>query len=220
MKTNKTPLAAVKANPNNPRTISPENERLLVKSILEFPKMLEIRPIVTDIEGVILGGNMRYKALTAIAAMSEEQLLAEIAALRSTQSKTTEEVNNLTTFWVEWLRTPFAFVVDASNLSYEEKQAFVIKDNVNFGQWDFDLLDNFSQEDLQDWGVQTWGGLMPITAPGNTPEPIAPADNRERIILIFPRERKAEIEQLLGLPGGKNVYRLDELINGDERCAE
>lgn len=220
MKTNKTPLAAVKANPNNPRTISPENERLLVKSILEFPKMLEIRPIVTDIEGVILGGNMRYKALTAIAAMSEEQLLAEIAALRSTQSKTTEEVDNLTSFWAEWLRAPFAVVVNASNFTEEEKQAFVIKDNVNFGQWDFDLLDNFSQEDLRDWGVQTWGGLTPITAPGNTPEPIAPADNRERIILIFPRECKEEVERLFRLPGGKNVYRLDELINGDERCAE
>lgn len=220
MKTNKTPLAAVKTNPNNPRTISPENERLLVKSILEFPKMLEIRPIVTDTEGVILGGNMRYKALTTIAAMSEEQLLAEITALRSTRSKTSEEVNNLTTFWVEWLRAPFAFVADASNFTEAEKQAFVIKDNVNFGQWDFDLLDNFSQEDLQDWGVQTWGGLTPITAPGNTLEPIATADNRERIILIFPRECKEEVERLLRLPGGKNVYRLDELINGDERCAE
>lgn len=216
MKTNKTPLAAVKVNPNNPRTISPENERLLVKSILEFPKMLEMRPVVTDTDGVILGGNMRYKALTTIAAMSEHQILAEIAALRSTQSKTTEEVDNLTAFWVEWLREPFAFVVDASNLSESEKQAFVIKDNVDFGHWEFDMLDNFSQEDLQDWGVSAWGGLTPLTAPGNTPEPMAHADNRERIILIFPRERKAEVEQLLGLPGGKNVYRLNELINGEE----
>lgn len=217
MKTNKSPLAAVKANPNNPRTISPENERLLVKSILEFPKMLEIRPVVTDREGVILGGNMRHKALTAIAAMSEKQIVAEIAALRSSQSKTPEEVDNLTSFWVEWLKAPFAFVVDASNLTEDEKRAFVIKDNVNFGHWEFDMLDNFSQEDLRDWGVNTWGGLTPLTAYGNVPEqPLVHTDNRERIILMFPRERKEEVKQLLRLHGDKNVYRLDELINGEE----
>ncbi len=220
MKTTKTALAAVKANPNNPRTISPDNERLLVRSILEFPKMLEIRPVVTDSEGMILGGNMRYKALTKIAAMTEEEIVAEIASLRSSQSKTAEEVENLTTFWCEWLREPFTHVIDASTLSEAEKQAFIIKDNVNFGHWEFDMLDNFNQEDLQDWGVNTWGGLTPLTAPGNTPEPIAHADNRERIILIFPRERKAEVEQLLRLPGSKNVYRLDELINGEGQCAE
>lgn len=216
IKTTKQPLATLKANPDNPRTITPDNERLLVRSILEFPKMLEMRPVVADTDGLILGGNQRHKALTTIAAMTEEQLMAEIASLRSTKSKTPEEVENLTAFWTEWLREPFAYVIDASHLTKEEKQAFIIKDNVNFGHWEFDMLDNFSQEDLQDWGVNTWGGVTPLTVPGNTPDPIVCADNRERIILIFPRERKTEVEQLFGLPGDKNVYRLDELINDEE----
>lgn len=216
MKTTKTALAKIKANPNNPRTISDENLQLLINSILEFPKMLEIRPIVTDKGGTILGGNMRYKALAAIAAMSSDQIIAEIRGLRSSQSKTEDEIGKCTTFWLEWLKSPYSHVVDASTLTEADKQAFVVKDNVNFGQWDWDALENFTQEELQDWGVQTWGALQPIEAPGNVqPQLPGAADNRERIILIFPRERRAEVERLLGLAGKtqKQVYRIDELTN-------
>lgn len=219
MKPNKTPLSGVRANEQNPRTISDGNKQLLINSILEFPKMLELRPIVTDADGKILGGNMRHRALLAIAGMSAEEINARIASLRSSQRKTEDEVRKLTSFWLEWIRGPFAFVLGASALTAEEKEAFVIKDNVNFGQWDWDALDNFSQEDLQDWGVQTWGSLQPLAAPGNTPEPAttAAADNRERIIIIFPREKREEVERLLKLPAGKSVYRINELINGEER---
>lgn len=50
-------------NPNNPRTITKDKFEKLKKSIREFPKMLDIRPIIYDENLVILGGNMRYKAL-------------------------------------------------------------------------------------------------------------------------------------------------------------
>lgn len=50
-------------NPDNPRTISKEKFEKLKKSIKEFPQMLELRPIVVDKNGVILGGNMRYEAI-------------------------------------------------------------------------------------------------------------------------------------------------------------
>jgi hypothetical protein len=47
---------------NNPRTISDYAFKKLVKSIKEFPEMLEARPIVVNKEMFILGGNMRFKA--------------------------------------------------------------------------------------------------------------------------------------------------------------
>jgi ParB-like chromosome segregation protein Spo0J len=56
-------LSEIKANPNNPRLIKDDKFKKLVKSISEFPKMMELRPIVIDSEGMILGGNMRFKAL-------------------------------------------------------------------------------------------------------------------------------------------------------------
>lgn len=39
-------------------------------------------------------------------------------------------------------------------LSEEEKREFVIRDNVQNGEWDFDVLANeWSDLDLQDWGI-------------------------------------------------------------------
>lgn len=55
-------ISEVKVNPNNPRLIKDDKFKKLVKSIKEFPEMLDIRPIVVNKEMIILGGNMRYKA--------------------------------------------------------------------------------------------------------------------------------------------------------------
>jgi len=52
----------IKLNPNNPRIIKDDKFKKLVQSIKDFPEMLDIRPIVVNKEGIILGGNMRYKA--------------------------------------------------------------------------------------------------------------------------------------------------------------
>ena len=55
-------ISKVKNNPNNPRVIKDDKFEKLVRSIKEFPKMLEIRPIVVNDDMIVLGGNMRLKA--------------------------------------------------------------------------------------------------------------------------------------------------------------
>jgi ParB-like chromosome segregation protein Spo0J len=55
-------ISEIKLNPNNPRLIKDDKFKKLVQSIKEFPEMLDIRPIVVNIDMVILGGNMRFKA--------------------------------------------------------------------------------------------------------------------------------------------------------------
>ena len=62
MKTKKVKIGDIKLNPKNPRIIRDEKFKKLVASIKEFPKMMQIRPIVVNKEMEILGGNMRYKA--------------------------------------------------------------------------------------------------------------------------------------------------------------
>lgn len=62
MKTKKVKISDVKVNPNNPRLIKDDKFAKLVKSIQDFPEMLEIRPIVVNSDMVVLGGNMRLKA--------------------------------------------------------------------------------------------------------------------------------------------------------------
>lgn len=51
---------------SNPRTISKKDFATLKKSLKDFPSMLEVREIVVDENGVILGGNQRYKGLMAL----------------------------------------------------------------------------------------------------------------------------------------------------------
>ena len=58
----KVPISEVVENSENPRIIKRKQFETLVKSIQEFPEMLDVRPIVVNKEMVILGGNMRFKA--------------------------------------------------------------------------------------------------------------------------------------------------------------
>jgi DNA modification methylase len=113
----KVSIKEIKANPNNPRVIRDDKFRKLVKSINEFPEMLELRPIVVNDEMVVLGGNMRLKAC-------KEAGLSEVA------------------------------IIKASNLSEAQQAEFIIKDNVGFGEWDWDMLANeYDEQDLKDWGL-------------------------------------------------------------------
>lgn len=56
-------LSQIKPNPNNPRLIKDDKFKKLVKSIEEFPKMMALRPMVINEDNIVLGGNMRLKAL-------------------------------------------------------------------------------------------------------------------------------------------------------------
>lgn len=56
-------LTSIRINPNNPRFIKDDKFKKLCQSIKEFPKMLELRPIIVDRDGVIIGGNMRFRAI-------------------------------------------------------------------------------------------------------------------------------------------------------------
>jgi len=62
VKSQKVKILQVKANPNNPRVIKDDKFAKLVQSIKDFPKMLELRPIVVNSDMVVLGGNMRLRA--------------------------------------------------------------------------------------------------------------------------------------------------------------
>lgn len=56
-------LLDIKQNPDNPRVIKDESFEKLCNSIKEFPKMMKLRPLVLDMQNVVIGGNRRLKAL-------------------------------------------------------------------------------------------------------------------------------------------------------------
>ena len=115
------PINTVKANPNNPRIIKDDKFAKLVKSINEFPQMLNLRPIVVNDDMVVLGGNMRLKAC-------KEAGLKEIP------------------------------IIKASELTEQQQKEFIVKDNVGYGEWDWnDLANNWDAQELQDWGLDIPG---------------------------------------------------------------
>ena len=59
-------ISEIKPNENNPRFITDAKFKKLVKSIKNFPQMLELRPLVVDENMVVLGGNMRLKAIKSL----------------------------------------------------------------------------------------------------------------------------------------------------------
>lgn len=59
-------VSSLKLNKNNPRQIKDEKFDRLKKSIKDFPQMMELRPIVIDDDGTVLGGNMRLRAIKAL----------------------------------------------------------------------------------------------------------------------------------------------------------
>ena len=59
-------LSEIHTNPKNPRLIKDDRFKKLCQSIKEFPKMMSLRPIIVDSDGMILGGNMRFKALKGL----------------------------------------------------------------------------------------------------------------------------------------------------------
>jgi hypothetical protein len=56
-------LSELKLNPDNPRLIKDANFKKLVKSLKEDPELMRLKPIIVDESNMILGGNMRYRAL-------------------------------------------------------------------------------------------------------------------------------------------------------------
>ena len=150
-------LSRVKTNKDNPRTITRDKFDKLVNSILVFPKMLQLRPIVVDGKMTALGGNMRNEALRAIAKMRPEEVAERLARIADFVRKTKGERDALVEYWGQWLENPTAYIVKADNLSEQEREQFIVKDNVSFGTWNYDALSSkWDGSLLNDWGMDVW----------------------------------------------------------------
>ena len=154
MTTETVKISQLVENKDNPRYITKPAFEKLVKSILIFPRMLKIRPIVVDGNYKVLGGNMRLKALERIEEMQAAEIRASLESLQTYNRKTELERANLLQYWKEWQANPVASVICVGQMTEEEQREFVIKDNVGFGEWNFDVLANeWDDVQLAEWGM-------------------------------------------------------------------
>ena len=109
-------ITEIKANPNNPRILKDDKFKKLVTSIEKFPEMADVRPIVVNMDMVVIGGNMRLRAMKEVG----------------------------------WKEAPVQMV----DWTEEQQKEFIIKDNLGYGEWDWDdLANNWDEQELTDWGL-------------------------------------------------------------------
>ncbi len=168
-------ISKLKLNPKNPRIIKDDKFQKLVKSIQEFPEMLEKRPIVcvTDaVDGKLfpLGGNMRLKALKEL----------------------------------KFKEVPDSWISIADDWTEEKRAEFTIKDNVSFGDWNFEELTmDWDGDLLADWGLDGFNWSAGVEENSMTDEdvedmldeefdPIGSASEVQRVVFIFLNKEDAE----------------------------
>ena len=109
-------ISEVKPNQDNPRIIKDDKFQKLVNSLKDFPEMATVRPIVVNKDMVVLGGNMRLKAM--------------------------QEAG--------WKDVP----VEIVDWPEDKQKEFIIKDNVGFGEWDWEIIANeWDAVKLGEWGL-------------------------------------------------------------------
>ena len=174
-------IAEIKPNDENPRYISDGKFKKLVKSIKDFPEMLQARPLVVDENMVVLGGNMRLKALksSGVFDVPIHQVFG----------------------WTE-----------------KQKREFIIKDNVGFGEWDWDILANEWDAELLDY----WGLNIPVVEAEFDDEQFIDDEANDQdsetitIKIVLSNKKSMQLlEKLESMKGDKSIsdYLFDHFCN-------
>jgi ParB-like chromosome segregation protein Spo0J len=159
-----TPINKIKSNPNNPRVIKDDKFKKLVQSLKDLPEMAQVRPIVVNQDMIVLGGNMRLKAMKEAG----------------------------------WKEAPVAIV----DWDEDKQRQFIIKDNVGFGEWDWDMLANeWNAESLGEWALNVPNYAAGVIENEMTEDeldlteefdPIGQASGLQRVVFIFDGAEEAE----------------------------
>lgn len=164
----------VEGLPKNPRIIRDAKYKLLLKSIEDMPEMMSLRELlVFPVDGyyVIIGGNMRYRALQELGYTSAPcKILAP--------------------------DTPVEFMRNV-----------LLRDNSNYGEWDFDALANdFTIEEISEADIE----LPPID---EEPEDQEAEEDNYNVSANLPEQPKSRIGDIFQLGSHR-------LICGDSTKAE
>jgi hypothetical protein len=174
-----TPINKIKSNPNNPRVIKDDKFKKLVQSLKDLPEMAQVRPIVVNQDMIVLGGNMRLKAMKEAG----------------------------------WKEAPVA-VVDWDE---DKQRQFIIKDNVGFGEWDWDMLANeWDAESLGEWGLDVGG--FDVNASDMTDEFTLPDGDKapfQQMTFTLADEQAMQIQNAIADIKGTEEYKYAETMGNE-----
>jgi DNA modification methylase len=117
-------LSNIKPNPQNPRLIKDERFKKLVQSIKDFPEMMAKRPMVCVTD--VDGKLFPLGGNMRLKALKE----------------------------AGYTDIPDEWVTMADEWTQEQRNEFIIKDNISFGEHDWDALKDWDTEQLEEWGLE------------------------------------------------------------------
>lgn len=133
-------------NPINPRKISTPNKHRLQQSIMLFPKMLYYRDIIVNKDNVILAGNQRVSTLLEILNTSPVEWMLVLQENEKWLSSTEAIKDKIIDYWKKWVENPIVDVTMGEDLTEEEEKELIIKDNNEFGEFDYNKLPQLFDE--------------------------------------------------------------------------
>ena len=178
-------LSGLTPNDDNPRLLKDSNWLKILNSVKESPAFMELNPIKVDEQMLILGGNQRFRACEFLKWETVPyQVFTKAMAIINNKSR----IKN-----------------GLSEATYEEQcEEFIIKDNVSYGDWDYDMLANkWDSQNLDHYGVDVWQSkddffeVDDLENSSKAKEPKASDDDYSIFELIMKHENKVSFIDLL-----------------------
>lgn len=128
-------IQEVKTNPNNPRIIKDYKYKKLLNSIKESPTFMQINTLKLDEDFMLLAGNMRHRVCKEL---GWKEVPVNIFTRDMAEKNNKERL-----------------AMGLKEASYEDQcKEFMIKDNVSFGEWEWDVLGNeWNVDELDHWNL-------------------------------------------------------------------
>ena len=139
MTTMKKNISDLVINPINPRKIRIEQKKRLQQSIMLFPKMLGVRDIIINKDNVVLAGNQRTSILKEIVNTSPLDWMVVLQDNEKWSEISELERENILDEWKQWVENPEVSVTVA-DLTEDEEKELIIKDNQEYGEFDYNAL--------------------------------------------------------------------------------
>jgi hypothetical protein len=176
-------LSEIKSNPNNPRLIKDDKFKKLVKSLESFPEMMEKRPIVCVTD--------TDGKLYPLGGNMRLKALIEL----------------------KYKDIPDSWVTMADEWTEEQRREFLIKDNVGFGEWDWDMIANeWDAEQVEEWGLDVWQQTPDVDYSLLDDEDVSSEMDsmtngvKKAIQIEFEAEHYEEAQELVKFWRGKEMY--------------
>ena len=107
-------------------------------------------------------------------------------------------------------------VIQASELTAEQQREFIVKDNVGFGEWDWDILANeWDSTDLDNWGLDSWQNIDDIETSNEFSLPSGDKEPFQQMTFTLADEQAEQIKNAIADVKLTDEYKYCETMGNE-----